>query len=69
MKFKVGPVPLAFRRGRRSRSLDQTGVDDRLLDRTVGELRAELHIPPDPVTPTGRDCAAFVLWVAITWLG
>jgi hypothetical protein len=36
----------AWRRGRRSRNLYRGGFDEALLDRTVGQLRAELGLTP-----------------------
>ena len=69
----IAPVRIyrAFVRGRHSRNLYDTPFSERLLERRVGELRAELALDAAPAAAT-IDVAAFVAWslaaVAITAL-
>lgn len=50
----------ALARGRRSQNLYRRTFDDALLDRTVGDVRAELGIHDRAVSPGVGDVAAFV---------
>ncbi len=52
----------AFVRGRRSRNLYPTHFDESLLDRTVGEMRAELSISTAATPASRSDVLAFVFW-------
>lgn len=56
----------AFVRGRRSRNLYRTRFEESLLDRTVGELRAELAIPRVATAASRSDVLAFVFWSAVS---
>jgi hypothetical protein len=60
----AGTVLRAFARGRRSRCLYDREWDERILDETVGALRAELAIAPRDAVPTAADRAAFAATVA-----
>jgi hypothetical protein len=55
----------AFVRGRHSENLYHTAGEwnERLLEDTVGELRAKLDLDRDPPRATASDAAAFALWV------
>jgi hypothetical protein len=57
----------AFMRGRKGRTLYHTGWDDSLLDLTVGELRARLHLDRD-TRLTIRDHLAFAAWALLVSL-
>src|SRR5713101_6530712 len=58
----------AFVRGRHSRNLYRTQFDESLLDRTVGELRAELGIGSESTAASRSDVLAFVFWSVISAL-
>jgi hypothetical protein len=59
-------VHQAFVRGRHSRNLYDTAFSERLLDRSVGEMRAELGLDgPVPRLRRG-DTAAFVAWSLVS---
>jgi hypothetical protein len=53
----------AFVRGRHSGNLYHGAtLDDALLDRSVSDLRAQLHVPMEPVRVATDDGIAFVAW-------
>lgn len=61
--FFPKPVYRAFIRGRQSRNLyHNIEYNPALLSRSVGEIRAELGIPPTGTSPRIKDIIAFCLW-------
>jgi hypothetical protein len=59
-----GALLRAFARGRRSRCLYDREWQDAILDRTVGDLRAELSLAPAEVRPTAGEGLAFAATAA-----
>jgi hypothetical protein len=61
----------AFARGRRCRNLLDHPIDDRLLDRSVADVRGELGLDQAPTPPSQADRRAFRGWaakaLAIVW--
>jgi hypothetical protein len=61
----------AFVRGRGCQNLCDRDCGDELLDRTVAELRRELHLDRPTPDPTPEDRRAFTTWaakaIAIVW--
>jgi hypothetical protein len=57
-----GRVYRAFVRGRHSRNLYDTAFSDALLERGVGEVRADLALDAAPFAPTASDTLAFAAW-------
>lgn len=55
----------AFVRGRQSRNLFAREWDERLLSRTVGEVRRSLALDRGPRRATARDKAAFAVWALV----
>jgi len=53
----------AFLRGRHSRSLYHAAWDERLLDASVGALRARLRLDVPAPAPSATDRAAFAFWL------
>ncbi|MCH2169644.1 hypothetical protein MK489_02580 [Myxococcota bacterium] len=58
----------ALRRGRRSRNLYGEPFDDALLDRHVGEVRADLLLDREVPAVTPGDLFSFAGWVGVGFL-
>ncbi|MCA9719687.1 MAG: hypothetical protein H6713_14340 [Myxococcales bacterium] len=64
-----GAIYRAFVRGRHTRSLYDRPFDDALLERPLGELRAELGFASEaPAVASAADRRAFARWVTIAGL-
>jgi hypothetical protein len=61
----------AFMRGRRSTNLVGRSIDEAFLERSVDDVRRELHIPASPPLASDEDLSAYrrcsVTAVAIVW--
>lgn len=55
----------SFVRGRRSKNLYRHTFDDRLLDRTIGEVRRELALDVEPGRATALDLGLAALFTAL----
>jgi hypothetical protein len=66
----IAPIRIfdAFVRGRRNRNLYRTHFEESLLNRTVGEVRAELSISSGATAASRSDVLSFVLWSAVSAL-